>query len=68
MDSAAASRTLSRRTVSAQLRQQRTFQSIRTALSVEASSTRYANMILTDGEVSIPRGWDVEMDEDEDGT
>jgi len=56
----------SRRTLSSQLRQQRHLQTIRSGISVEASSLRYANMI--DSEASLFRGWDIVLEEDEDGT
>lgn len=58
---------ISRRTLSTELRQRRTLQSVRTALSVEGSSLRYVNMI-NNIESNIIIGPAQEIDEDEDGT
>lgn len=46
------------------------YQTIRTALAVEASGLRYVHYVLGSGsEDSLPRGWDDDLiQEDEDGT
>ena len=56
----------SQRTITNDSRLSNQFQTIRTALAVEASSMRYAGYIMTQAEESLMRGWD--LVEDEDGT
>ena len=56
----------SQRTITNDSRLSNQFQTIRTALAVEASSMRYAGYIMTQAEESLMRGWD--LIDDEDGT
>mmetsp|Transcript_9151 Transcript_9151/g.17230 ORF Transcript_9151/g.17230 Transcript_9151/m.17230 type:complete len:95 (+) Transcript_9151:165-449(+) len=61
-------RTLSRRTIMNDSRLSSSFQTMKCALSVEASSLRYAGYALgNSAEESMIRGWD-NLDQEDDGT
>ena len=60
---------LSKRSISSTIRKQTIHTTIRTALSFELSTLRYALLLESEGEESMLRGWDAGVTmEDDDGT